>query len=240
MAATEASAGSDLNAIRARAARTGDEWVITGEKHWVSHGAGAQLALVLARTGPDAISAFLVPTDADGYRVGARETTMGFRPLEIVSVQLEQLRVGADAELRFPSARTFQTLGMAAIAVGIGQAALDHAVGYADIREQFQTKLRAFEGLQYKLAEMATRVAAARALLQRAAEDPTEQNRAMAKYLASENAMWVTTNAVQIYGGYGYMRDYPVEKLMRDAKATEILEGSNEIQRLLIARELYA
>ncbi|HEY0674046.1 MAG TPA: acyl-CoA dehydrogenase family protein, partial [Longimicrobiales bacterium] len=112
-------------------------------------------------------------------------------------------------------------------------------VGYADIREQFQTKLREFEGLQFKLAEMATRVESARALLHQAAADPTEKNRAMAKYLASENAMWVTTQAVQIYGGYGYMRDYPVEKLMRDAKATELLEGANELHKVLIARELY-
>lgn len=240
IAAGVAPAGNDLTAMRTRAERAGDDWIITGAKQWVSNGAQAQVALVLATTGPDAGSAFLVPTSTAGYQAGEREATMGFRPLEIVSLTFQQLRVPAEAELQFPPARTHQTLGMAAIAVGIGQAALDHAVRYADIREQFQTKLREFEGLQYKLAEMATRVAAARALLQLAAQDPSEQNRAMAKYLASENAMWVTTNAVQIFGGYGYMRDYPVEKLMRDAKATEILEGSNEIQRLQIARELYA
>lgn len=239
IAAAEPAAGSDLNAVSTRADRTGEAWTLSGEKEWVAHGRAAQLALVLARTGADAVSAFLVPTDAEGYQPGAREQTMGFRPLEIVSVQLEQVRVGAEAELQFPLTRVRQTLGMAAIANGIAQAALDHAVGYADIREQFHTRLRDFEGLQYKLAEMATRVASAQALLQQAAADPTEQNRAMAKYLASENAMWVTTNAVQIFGGYGYMRDYPVEKLMRDAKATEIMEGPNEIQRVLIARELY-
>ena len=101
------------------------------------------------------------------------------------------------------------------------------------------TKLREFEGIQYKLAEMATRVEAARGLLQKAAAEPSIKSSSMAKFFASETAMWVTTNAVQVYGGYGYMRDYPVEKLMRDAKATEILEGTNEIQRVLIARELY-
>ena len=239
IAAAEATAGVDLNALATRAERDGDDWIITGSKVWVSNGGHAQLALVLARTANAVISGFLVPTDVNGYRVGARETTMGLRPLEIVGVQLDGVRVPADAELQFPLARVPQTLGVAAIATGIAQAALDHAVGYADIREQFHTRLREFEGIQYKLAEMATRVAAAQALLQRAAEDPTEQNRAMAKYLASENAMWVTTNAVQIYGGYGYMRDYPVEKLMRDAKATEIMEGPNEVQRVLIARELY-
>lgn len=239
VAAAEADAGSDLNAIRTQAGREGADWIINGSKQWVSNGRAAQLALVLARTGKDALSGFLVPTESAGYRAGERETTMGLRPLEIVSVQLERVPVTADAELQFPLPRLHQTLGVAAIATGIAQAALDHAVAYADVREQFQTKLRDFEGLQYKLAEMATRVAAARALLLRAAEEPSEQNRAMAKYLASENAMWVSTNAVQIYGGYGYMRDYPVEKLMRDAKATEIMEGSNEMQRVLIARELY-
>lgn len=239
VAVSEAAAGADLQAMEAQAERVGEDWVISGAKAWVSNGRAAQLALVMARTGKEALSGFLVPTDSAGYRVGERATTMGLRPLEIVDVSLERVRVSSDAELQFPLPRVQQTLGVAAVAVGIAQAALDHAVGYADVREQFQTRLRDFEGVQFKLAEMATRVAAARALLMRAAEDPTEQNRAMAKYLASENAMWVTTNAVQIYGGYGYMRDYPVEKLMRDAKATEILEGPNEVQRVLIARELY-
>ncbi|HET9439416.1 MAG TPA: acyl-CoA dehydrogenase family protein [Longimicrobiales bacterium] len=239
IAVAEEAAGSDVTALSTRAQRAGDGWTITGEKKWVSNGRSAQLALVLARAGNDALSAFLVPTDAAGYQVGERATTMGFRPLEVLTVKLDGVRVAAEDELQLPPERINQTLGMAAIAVGIAQAALDHAVGYADIREQFQTKLRDFEGLQFKLAEMATRVASARALLLQAAADPTEQNRAMAKYLATENAMWVTTNAVQIYGGYGYMRDYPVEKLMRDAKATELLEGANELHKVLIARELY-
>jgi alkylation response protein AidB-like acyl-CoA dehydrogenase len=238
-AVAEEKAGSDINATQTRAQRKGEEWVISGQKAWVSHGRKAQLALVLARTAPDALSTFLVPTDTDGYQPGERETTMGLRPLEIVAVELNQVRASDESSLQFPWTRLQQTLGMAAIANGIAQAALDHAIGYADIREQFKTKLREFEGLQFKLAEMATRVASARALLQHAAQEPTEQNRAMAKYLASDNAMWVTTNAVQIYGGYGYMRDYPVEKLMRDAKATEILEGSNELQKVAIARALY-
>jgi alkylation response protein AidB-like acyl-CoA dehydrogenase len=130
-------------------------------------------------------------------------------------------------------------LGIAAQAVGIARAALEHARAYADEREQFGKSLRHFEAIQFKLADMATRAAAASALLGWAGSEPTPAHAAMAKLFASENAMWITTQAVQIFGGYGYMRDYPVEKLMRDAKATEIYEGTNEIQRVIIARSLY-
>jgi alkylation response protein AidB-like acyl-CoA dehydrogenase len=251
-AMSEDDAGSDGAALSARATRAGDDWVLDGDKKWVTNGRAAQLALVLARTGSGdsgvrGIGAFLVPTDTAGYQVGRRETTMGFRPLEIVSVKLDNLRLSPEHVLGEPAqgflyaSQTLDVgrLAISAIAVGIAQAALDHAVGYADIREQFGEKLRKFEGLQFKLAEMATRVEAARALLQRAAAEPTPKLSSMVKLFASEAAMWVTTQAVQVYGGYGYMRDYPVEKLMRDAKATEILEGTNEIQRVLIARELY-
>ena len=130
-------------------------------------------------------------------------------------------------------------LGRAARATGCARAALEHAVRYAGEREQFGRKLNTFEGIQYKLADMATRVDAARALVGAAALAPSPRSAALAKVFASETAMWVTTQAVQVYGGYGYMRDYPVEKLMRDAKATEIFEGTNEILRVAIARELY-
>lgn len=251
-AMSEELAGSDGASLRTQAKQDGDAWVINGEKKWVTNGTIAQVALVLARTGNTengvrGIGAFLVPTDTKGYDVGRRETTMGFRPLEIVSINLDNLRVSGENVLGDPSqgflyaSQTLEVgrLAIAAISVGMAQAALDHAVGYADIREQFGEKLRKFEGVQFKLAEMATRTEASRALLQRAAADPTSKLSSMAKFFASESVMWVTTNAVQIYGGYGYMRDYPVEKLMRDAKATEILEGTNEIQRVLIARELY-
>lgn len=251
-AMSEEDAGSDAASLTARATRDGSDWILSGEKKWVTNGRAAQLALVLARTGASengvrGIGAFLVPTAAEGYRVGKRETTMGFRPLEIVTVGLDNLRLDGDAVLGEPAqgflyaSQTLDVgrLAISAIAVGIAQAALDHATGYADIREQFGEKLRKFEGVQFKLADMATRVEASRALLQRVAAEPSSKLSSMVKLFASESAMWVTTNAVQIYGGYGYMRDYPVEKLMRDAKATEILEGTNEIQRVLIARELY-
>jgi len=172
---------------------------------------------------------------------------MGLRAAEIVTVRLRGVAVGADSLVGDPAAgsayvaaaRDLGRLGMAAIAVGIARAALEHAVAYADQREQFGQKLREFEGVQFKLADMATRVEAARALLQRAAAERSPRAVAMAKLFASEAAMWVTTQAVQIFGGYGYMRDYPVEKLMRDAKATELCEGTSETQRVMIARELY-
>jgi alkylation response protein AidB-like acyl-CoA dehydrogenase len=172
---------------------------------------------------------FLVPATTSGARV----STLGFRTVEIIRTERRrEVAQSSDEAL----------IGVAAIAVGIAQAALEHARAYADEREQFSTKLRDFEGLQYKLAEMATRTAAARALLFAVCHEDgsgSGSGASMAKVFASEAAMWVTTQAVQIFGGYGYMRDYPVEKLMRDAKATEMLEGSNESLRVTIARSLY-
>lgn len=220
-----------------RAARTGEAYVLNGRKRWVTNAGLANVALIRTNDGT-----FIVPRDADGLSVLARTSTLGLRSLEITDVELRDVRVEAGALLEGVTAlqgTAAGALGMAAIAIGIAQAALEHGLGYADVREQFGEKLRNFEGLQFKLADMATRIEAARALLQKAAGEPTAALTAMAKVFASESAMWVTTQAVQIYGGYGYMRDYPVEKLMRDAKATELLEGVNEIQRVTIARELY-
>lgn len=220
-----------------RAVRAGEEYVLNGRKRWVTNAGRANVALVRTVDG-----SFVVPRDVDGLSVLPRISTLGFRPLEISDVELRDVRVATGALLAGVTTlqgTTVGALGMAAIAIGIAQAALEHALGYADVREQFGEKLRNFEGLQFKLADMATRVEAARALLHKAAGEPTAALTAMAKVFASESAMWVTTQAVQIYGGYGYMRDYPVEKLMREAKATELLEGVNEIQRVTIARELY-
>jgi alkylation response protein AidB-like acyl-CoA dehydrogenase len=264
-ALSEEQAGSDAAAVATTAERHGDEWVLKGEKKWVTNGripgGPAGLAVLIARTGggkdedgargsahgSDGLSAFLVPTDMDGWNVVARERTMGMRSLEVVSVRLDGLRLPADALLGGEGegfrlameALDLGRLGIAAQAVGIGQAALDHALAYGAEREQFGRPIREFEAIQFMLADMATKVAAARALLEKAAEERTTGWSAMAKLFASETAMAVTTDAVQIFGGYGYMRDYPVEKLMRDAKATEIYEGTNEIQRVVIARDLY-
>lgn len=256
-ALSEAGAGSDAAAVETRARRDGDGWVLNGEKKWVTNVGLAGLALVVARTAedsPDAerlksrgLSMFLVPMDTSGVEIGERKTTMGLRPIDVGDVTFRDVRLPGDAllgeegqgfALAMEGLDTGR-LGIAAQAVGIAQAALDHATSYAGEREQFGRKLREFEGIQFKLADMATRVAAARALLEAASSDPSTSQSAMAKLFASETAMWVTTQAVQVFGGYGYMRDYPVEKLMRDAKATEIYEGTNEIQRVVIARGLY-
>lgn len=245
-ALSEAGAGSDAAVVETVAERAGDGWVLSGTKKWVTNARIAGLAVVIARTG-ERLGAFLVPTDSQGWEVGEAERTMGLRAFDVSTVRLDGVRLGEDALLGDPSrglpyaleALDLGRLGIAAQAVGIADAALEYALGYAAEREQFGRKLKEFEGMQFKLAEMATRVEAARSLTARAAAAPSTRASAMAKLFASEAAMWVTTQAVQVYGGYGYMRDYPVEKLMRDAKATEIYEGTNEVLRVVIARELY-
>jgi hypothetical protein len=262
IALTEADAGSDAAALRAQAVRQGDGWVLTGTKAWVTNGATADVVIVLARTtaprpateppGAQGISAFIVPTDLAGYRPGERVDTMGLRASNTVSVALDHLRLAPEHLLGEEgsgfayalAALGAGRLGTAVVAVGIARRALEHAVAHCAERKQFGRALREFEAVQFKLADMATRVEAARALAHAAAvrrdhgEDITRQA-SMAKLLASETAMWVTTQAVQLFGGYGYMRDFPVEKLFRDAKGTEIVDGTSEMQRLVIARGLY-
>jgi alkylation response protein AidB-like acyl-CoA dehydrogenase len=253
-ALSEAGVGSDAAAVAATATREGAEWVLAGEKKWVTNGrlpgGRSGLAVVIVRTGgagAAGLSAFLVPTDTAGWEVVSRERTMGMRSVEVVTVRLDGLRVPGDALLGAEGegfrlameGLDLGRLGIAAQAVGIAQAALDHALAYGGEREQFGRPIREFEAIQFMLADMATKVAAARSLLETAGEKRTSGWSAMAKLFSSEAAMAVTTDAVQIFGGYGYMRDYPVEKLMRDAKATEIYEGTNEIQRVIIARDLY-
>lgn len=245
IALAEEQAGSDLTEARTRATQQGSDWLIKGAKAWVTNVSTARLALVLAATETEEFGLFAVRTDA-GVTPGARASTLGLRPLEIGAATIDA-RVPGSALLLGPlplaelmsAWQDIARVSIAAISVGISQAALDHAVGYADEREQFGRKLREFEGLQYKMADMVTRTQAARALLERATRDADGALLAMAKVFASETAMWVTTQAVQIFGGYGYMRDYPVEKLMRDAKAMELMEGSNELLRIVIAQSLY-
>ncbi|MBW3533959.1 MAG: acyl-CoA dehydrogenase family protein [Gemmatimonadetes bacterium] len=259
-ALSEPDAGSDAASLRTRAERDGDGWRLSGTKRWVTNGQRAGLALVFARTsegnGGHGIGVFLVEPSTEGYRVTGRETTMGVRASETVTVSLEDVRVGADA-LVGDASRGFQyameTLDMgrcsiAAQALGIARAAYEHAVGYALEREQFGQAIAGFGAIRDKLAEMARRIEAARALTHAAirrlhatdapAGPSATAMAAMAKITASEAAMWVSDEAVQVFGGYGYMRDYPVEKLMRDAKGTEIYEGTSEILRLVIGREL--
>lgn len=258
-ALSEPDAGSDPAGMRAQAVRDGEGWVLNGMKAWATNGGTADLMMVMVRTdtpgdrrGAKGISTFIVPTSTPGYRAGAPEDKMGLRASNTTTVALEDLRLPADALVGEEGMGFVYSmegldagrLGIATQAVGIARRALELAVAYCAERRQFDQPLREFQGVQFKLADMATRVAAARALTQSAAArrdrgEDVRQAASMAKLFASETAMWVTTQAVQLFGGYGYMRDFPVEKLFRDAKVTEIYEGTSEVQRIVIARGLY-
>ena len=257
-ALSEAEAGSDAASLQAQAVRTADGWVLNGLKAWVTNGATADVVLLMARTdqagarkGRKGISTFIVPTTAKGYVPQKAEDKMGLRASNTCSVALEDLRLPADALLGEEGqglnyalgALEGGRLGVGAQALGIARCALDHAVRYAKERRQFQQPIAAFQAIQFKLADMAAHVAASRALLHEAARrkdagEDVVQWASMAKLIAGEVVMRVTTEAVQVFGGYGYMRDYPVEKLMRDAKVITIYEGTSEVQRMVIAREL--
>jgi alkylation response protein AidB-like acyl-CoA dehydrogenase len=257
-ALSEADAGSDAASLRARAVRRGEEWVLNGTKAWVSNGGTADVILAMVRTdtegpprGARGIGCFIVPAGVAGLEAGKPEDKMGLRASNTAGLVFQDLRLSGDHLLGDPSSGFIYALealdngrlGIAAQACGIARAALEHATRYAAERKQFGRAISEFEATRFKLADMATRLAAARALLHEAARRKDAGERAarwsaMAKLFCSETAMWVTTQAVQVFGGYGFMRDYPVERLMRDAKATEIYEGTSEVQRLVIGREL--
>jgi alkylation response protein AidB-like acyl-CoA dehydrogenase len=259
-ALSEPDSGSDPASMRAQAVRSGDGWVLNGLKAWATNGGTADLMMIMVRTDtPDArrgakgISTFIVPTDTPGYKPGKPEDKMGLRASNTATVALEELKLPAaallgDEGMGFVYAMEgldAGRLGIAAQATGIARRALEHALEYTSVRQQFGKPIDDFQAVQFKLADMATRVEAARALAHTAGSmkdrgQSITQQAAMAKLFASETAMWVTTQAVQLFGGYGYMRDYPVERLFRDAKVTEIYEGTSEIQRIVIARGLGA
>jgi alkylation response protein AidB-like acyl-CoA dehydrogenase len=259
-ALSEPDAGSDAAAITTQALRDGDGWILHGTKAWVTSGNDAGVILAMARTdrpgerrGARGISAFIVTPELPGFGVGKKENKLGLRASATVQLAFDHMRVPAD-RLLGQEGKGFVyamqsldngRLGVAAQAVGIARAALEHSARYAAERRQFGKPIKEFEAIQFKLANMATRITAARALLYSAASakdrgEPITQFSSMSKLFASETAMWVTTEAIQIFGGYGYMKEYPVERLFRDAKVTEIYEGTSEIQRIVIARELYA
>jgi len=257
-ALSEADAGSDAAALRAQAVRTDGGWVLNGAKAWVTNGAVADVVLAMARTdregdrrGARGIGTFIVPAGTPGYVAAKPEDKMGLRASNTCSVYFQDLELPADhlvgdagsGYIYALQALDGGRLGVAAQACGIARAALGHATAYAKERRQFGKPIGEQQAVQFKLADMATRLAAARALLHEAArrKDAGEAPRAWAsraKLFASEMAMQVTTDAVQIFGGYGYMREYPVERLMRDAKVTSIYEGTSEVQRLVVARDL--
>ena len=258
-ALSEAGSGSDAASLSARAERDGEHWVLNGEKLWVSNGSRADVVMVMVRTdrpddrrGARGIGAFIVPTDTPGYSVGKKEDKTGLRSSETVAISFNDMRLGPDALLADPykgflyamSGLQGGRLGVAAQALGIAEAALDHTVADARERRQFGRPQSSFQAVSFKFAEMYTRVEASRGLLYRAARawdagDVDKRLCSMAKLHASETAVWVTSQAVNLFGGYGFMRDYPVEKLFRDAKVTEIYEGTSEIQRVVIAKELF-
>jgi alkylation response protein AidB-like acyl-CoA dehydrogenase len=256
---SEPDAGSDAAGMSAHARRTDGGWILNGAKAWVTNGGFGDVVVTMVRTdstderrGTKGIGAFIVPTSTEGYSVGKKEDKMGQRASETVGISFHEMFVADDQLLGDPSMGFIYALqgldsgrlGIAALAVGIAQAALEHALAYADERRQFGQPIRAFQGMQFKLANMAVRIEAARALLHRAAAakdagESVSKLSSMAKLFASEAAMYVTTEAIQVFGGYGYVKEYPVERLFRDAKVTEIYEGTSEIQRTVIARELY-
>jgi alkylation response protein AidB-like acyl-CoA dehydrogenase len=257
---SEPDSGSDAASLRTQAVRDGDDWLLTGTKAWVTSGTHAGVFLCMARTDtPDArkgskgISAFILTPDLPGFSVGKKEDKLGLRASPTVQIVLDNCRVPADRLLGEPGQGFIYAmqsldhgrLGIAAQAIGIARAAFEAAVAYAAERRQFGQAIKDFQAVQFKLADMASRIASARALLHAtaAAKDRGESITrfgSMCKLLASETAMWVTTQAVQIFGGYGYVKEYPVERHFRDAKVTEIYEGTSEVQRVVIARELYA
>jgi alkylation response protein AidB-like acyl-CoA dehydrogenase len=255
-ALSEAEAGSDAAAMRTAAVRDGEDWVLNGSKSWITNAGVADFYIVFALTDRDSgrVTAFVVESDRPGLSISRLEHKLGVRGSPTGSPVLEDVRVPASnvigevgRGMRVALASLERSrLGAAAQAVGIAQGALDHAVAYARERIAFGRPIAELQGIQFKLADMQTGTAAARALLYEACtlaerEPPPADlgaHTSMAKLFASDNAMRVTVEAVQVLGAYGYVNDYPLERMMRDAKVTQIYEGTNEIQRVVIARHL--
>ena len=251
---SEAHAGSDAGAMRTRAVSDGDEYVITGDKAWITHGPVADFYLLAARTGDDrshGISTFLLPHGHPGLTAGTPERKMGFRGSVTSTLHLDQVRVGADRRIGYEgqgfrialSALDSGRLGISACAVGLAQAALDAAAEYAAHRTAFRRPIDEFQGVSFLLADAASQIVAARQLYLYAARrkdagKPFSTEAAMAKLIATDAAMKVTTDMVQVLGGAGYVEDHPLERYMREAKVLQIVEGTNQIQRVVIARSL--
>jgi alkylation response protein AidB-like acyl-CoA dehydrogenase len=254
---SEKFAGSDAAGLHAMAVKDGDSYILNGEKKWNTNGGAADIYTVFAVTDPNSksrrISAFMLEKGMPGFKIGKVEDKMGIRCVPVVEIHFDNCRVPAKNLLGevpgFGFKHAMATLdkarpGVAAQAMGLAQGALEYATVYAGHRQQFGSPIISFQMIQAMLADMATRVEAARNLVYAAAKavDTDAPNvsklSAMCKLFATDTAMDVTTDAVQIFGGYGYMRDYPIEKYMRDAKITQIYEGTNQVQRMVVARSL--
>ncbi len=249
---TEPTAGSDAGGTRTTAVCDGDEWILNGSKIFITNGGDAETYIVFARTDKNAekhhgISAFIVEKDTPGFSFGKKEKKLGIRASSTCELVFENCRI-PKAQLLGEEGAGFKVamktldggrIGIAAQALGIAQGAYEEALKYARERKQFDQPIASFQAIQFILADMALRIEASRLLVYQSAWRasaglPYGKESAMAKLSASETAMWVTTKAVQVLGGYGYTRDFPVERMMRDAKITEIYEGTSEIQRIVI------
>jgi alkylation response protein AidB-like acyl-CoA dehydrogenase len=259
---TEPEAGSDAAAMKTRAVRDGDDWVLDGAKRWITNAGVSEYYTVMAVTDPhvqarqraSGISAFVVERSDEGLAFGAKERKLGIKGSPTREVYLDHVRIpgdriiGAEGTGFETAMRTLDhaRVTIAAQAVGVAQGAVDAALAYAQERRQFGKPISDFQGLQFMLADMGMKVEAARQLTYAAAGRSERGDAdlaffgAAAKCFASDAAMEITTNAVQVLGGYGYTRDYPVERMMRDAKVTQIYEGTNQVQRIVIARQLLA
>lgn len=253
---TEPAAGSDAGSTKTTAVKNGNEWILNGTKIFITNGGDAEIYVVLARTDKEAvkhhgISAFIIEKGTPGFSFGKKEKKLGIRSSPTMELVFENCHIPEENLLGEEGAGfkvAMKTLdggriGIAAQALGIAQGALDVSVAYAKERKQFDTPIAKFQGIQFQLADMATQIEAARLLVYNAAYRASNglsysTSSAMAKLMASETAMKVTTQAVQILGGYGYTREYPVERMMRDAKITEIYEGTSEVQRIVIGSSL--
>ena len=253
---SESEAGSDASALKTKAVRSGDKWILSGSKKWISNAGESEFYTVLAVTSPDkgskGISAFVVEKSDKGISFGAHEKKMGFKGSPTREVYFDQVELASDRMLGAEGtgfALAMKTLDhtritIAAQAIGLAQGAFDVANKYSHERKQFGKEIFDFQAIQFMLADMAMKIEAARQLTYAAAVKSENGSAdltfysAACKCLASDTAMQVTTDAVQILGGYGYVSDYPVERMMRDAKLTQIYEGTNQVQRIIIARNL--
>jgi alkylation response protein AidB-like acyl-CoA dehydrogenase len=251
---TEANTGSDAGNMRTTAVKEGDEWILNGTKNWITHGISGDVAVVVARTGEprtrNNATAFIVERGTPGFTGGKKENKLGMRASETAEMIFDNCRI-PDANRLGEVGDGFKQamkvldggrISIAALSLGIAKGAFDAAVAYSKERHQFDQPISNFQGISFKLADMATEIAAAELLTNQAADlknrgQKVTKEAAMAKYYASEVAVRVATDAVQIFGGYGYTKDFPVEKFYRDSKLCTIGEGTSEIQKIVIARE---
>lgn len=252
---TEPNTGSDAGNMKTTSVQDGDYWIINGAKNFITHGKSSDVAVVITRSGkvgePRSSTAFIIEKGTPGFSAGKKENKLGMRASETTELIFDNVRVHKDQVLGIPGEGFIQSMkvldggriSIAALSLGIAQGAFEAALAYSKERHQFDQPISSFQGISFKLAEMATEIEAARLLINKASDmkmkglNVTKES-AMAKYYASEVAVKVSTEAVQIFGGYGYLKDFPVEKFYRDSKLCTIGEGTSEIQKIVIAKQL--